>query len=390
MSTTAPLAWTYQPTTNPYYINTVATSANGERVITGTYYYDYSQVRRPTSAGNTGVFGTYCLDSRGNLLWKDEFTGYAGVYWTAITPGYDVAASCGEYTSTAGFVFIYDVASGTRLVSFTGASGRVSNVQIATSGDAVVAGGHAVYSFARGSGGYASTPLTIPLPIIKPGDTDSVQGLAVDVTGSLIAVGTVQGNIFLIETSAGVGNIIAQYHCGMSVHSIAMNWVGSRFVAGASGGQVYYFDIDQFIQSNQPTWTQTLPGAASVYGVAINMEGDLATAVGNVGDGGVLGLLVIGETGGVWAWTTSTEHNPNSTSMSGDGGLITVADGHPDGTPGAFYLYSAGTTTPIWVCPSGNMSWPMQICSSGIAAVAGSDDGLVYYFAPTRVFDAPA
>ena len=117
------------------------------------------------------------------------------------------------------------------------------------------------------------------------------------------------------------------------------------------------------IQPAGTTWTQTLPGAASVYGVAINMEGDLATAVGNLGAAGVLGLLVIGETGGVWAWTTSTEHNPNSTSMSGDGGLITVADGHPDGTPGAFYLYSAGTTTPIWVASLFRPRLPWTISS---------------------------
>lgn len=386
--TEAPLSWQYRPTTQPYYINSVATSAKGERVVTGTFYHSYSESRRPTMDGSNGRFGTYLLGGQGNLIWKDEFDGYEGVYWVAITPTADFVASCGWYSNAPyqGFVFIYDAASGQQLVKFTGTTSRVSICAFAASGDALVAGGAQVFSFRRGSGGFDSTPLIVSWPQSNPDSADAVQGLAVDVTGSLIAVGTVQGNIFLIDTSQGTGNIVAQFNCGASVHSIAMDWVGASFIAGASGGKVYYFNVEQFKASKQPTWFQTLPGAASVYGVAMNMDGNLASAVGNVGNAGVLGVLAISSSSGQWNWTAATLHNPNSTSMSGDGGLITVADGHPDSTPGAFYLFNADNQTALWRYDTDNMSWPMQISSSGNAAVAGSDNGNVYCFAPLRVF----
>jgi len=384
----APLAWTYRPTPMPYYINSVATSARGDRMVCGTFFHSYSESRRPTLDGSNGHFGTYLLDGQGALLWSHEFDGYEGVYWVAITPAADFVASCGWYSNSpyAGFVFIYAAGSSTPLVSFTGTGSRVSICAFASSGSALVAGGAQVFRFARAEAGFSATPLIVPLPVIDPTRADAVQGLAVNASGNLIAVGTVQGNIFLIDTSLGTGNIVAQFHCGESVHSIAMNQGGTCFVAGASGGHVYYFDVAQFRSTGQPSWTQTLPNAASVYGVAMNGDGNLASAVGNNGDAGVLGLLDLTPSAGTWRWQAVTQHNPNSTSMSGDGGLITVADGHPDGTPGCFYLFHANDGQELWNCASGNMSWPMQISLLGNAAVAGSDDGKVYCFAPLRVF----
>src|SRR5690606_13594794 len=112
----APLSWQYRPTIQPYYINSVATSAKGERVVTGTFFHSYSDARRPTLDGSTGRFGTYLLGGQGDLLWKDEFDGYEGVYWVAITPAAGFVASCGWYNDSPyqGFVFIYDANSGQR------------------------------------------------------------------------------------------------------------------------------------------------------------------------------------------------------------------------------------------------------------------------------------
>jgi hypothetical protein len=395
----APLIWMKQPPQQPgqtpYYINTVAITANGERVVTGTYYHDYSSAdaRRGIVTPET-IFGTYCYDCHGNLVWQDTWSGYEGVYWAATTPSGDWSASCGQYSHVPyrGFVFIYD-ANGNRNVSWTDAPSRVSIVQISASGTTCAAGGDAVYVFRRDAGGFGATPMIIELPPGTGGKADSVQGLAMDVTGSKIAVGTYQGRIILYSIADGLPATIGQYMGTLSVHAIAMNWVGSCFVAGTGNGEVLYFDVEQFATSNAPTWTTTLKNAAgtqaaSVYGAAINREGTLASAVGNIGSAaGVLGLLNLATSGGSWAWTADTEHNPNSTSMNGDGSLISVADGHPDGTPGAFYAFSSAAPDPapktaLWIQASGNMSWPMQIASSGNAAVAGSDDGYVYYFRP--------
>lgn len=396
----APLVWKKQPprpsgSTTPYYINTVAITENGERVVTGTFYHDYSSAdaRRGIVTPAT-IFGTYCYDSLGNLLWQDTWPGYEGVYWAATTPNGHWSASCGQYSQTPyrGFVFIYDV-SGNRNVSWTDAPSRVSIVQISANGVTCAAGGDAVYVFRRDAGGFADTPLVIPLPAGEGGKSDSVQGLAMDAIGSMIAVGTYQGRILLFSIANGLPATIGQYMGTLSVHAMAMNAVGSCFVAGTGNGQVLYFDVGEFATSNAPTWSSTLKNAAgvqaaSVYGAAINAQGTLASAVGNIGsNAGVLGLLNLSASGGSWAWTADTEHNPNSTSMNADGSLISVADGHPDGTPGAFYAFSSAAPNPapktaLWIQPSGNMSWPMQIASSGRAAVAGSDDGYVYYFKP--------
>lgn len=388
----APLAWQYRPTPASYYINSVATSARGERMVAGTYYYDYGQARRPSLPVEAAPFGTYCLDGQGRLLWKDEFAASEGVYWCAITPAADYVCGCGAYTQSQGFVAIYDGGSGQRLVFYTGTPGRVSICVFAPSAQLLATGGSELLFFRRAAGGFDSTPLHLALPTIDPTRADAVQGLAVDVTGSLIAVGTVQGNILLVDIANGTPTIVAQYRCGASVHSIAMDWVGKCFIAGTSPvkgesqGKVYYFDVAAFRSGGQPAWSQSLPGAGPIYGVAMNEAGTIASAVGNVGSSGVAGLLDLGPGSGTWRWTAATAHNPNSTSMSGDGGLFTVADGHPDNTPGAFYLFGDDSAAPRWSYPTDNMSWPMEISSSGNAAVAGSDNGWVYGFAPLRVF----
>lgn len=394
--TAAPLIWKNLPPQQPgqptpYYINTVAITANAERIITGTFYHSYSAADvRGVSTTPTTIFGTYCFNTQGSLVWKDEWAGYEGVYWAATTPSGDWSASCGWYSANPynGFVFIYD-SQGNRNVSFTGTTSRVSIVQIAASGTTCVAGGDAIYVFRRTSTGFGSDPMIIALPAGEGGKADSVQALALDVTGALIAVGTYQGRILLYSIANGLPAAMGQYMGTLSVHSIAMNWVGSCFVAGTGQGQVLYFDVQNFASSNAPAWSTTLKNAAgtaaaSVYGVAINMDGNRASAVGNIGSAGVIGLLNLASTAGTWAWMADTEHNPNSTSMNGDGSLIAVADGHPDGTPGAFYAFNSSSNVPLWVQASGNMSWPMQIASSGVAAVAGSDDGYVYFFQPVN------
>ncbi len=385
--TEAPLSWSFKPNKAPYYINTVALSAGGEKVITGTFFHQYSR-RKASKPAVSEKLGSYCLDASGALLWKDEFTNYEGVYWAAITPAADFAATCGWYSNNPyqGFVFIYDANTGQRLVSYTDTPHRVSVCAFSGSANVLAAAGSSVMVFRQSGASYESEPLVVDLPASSPSDPDSAQGLAIDVTGRWIAVGTYQGNIHLIDTADGKATIVASYNSGESVHAVSMDWGGSTFIAGASGGHLYHFTTEDFLSTSQPDWRVLLSSggicAESVYGVALSEDGSTATAVGNIGQGGQLGLLKINSDGGQWQWFSATAHNPNSTSMTGSGNFLTVADGHPDGTPGEFYYYSAESNTPLWTYPTSNMSWPMQIASGGQAAVAGSDDGHVYYFAP--------
>ena len=85
-----------------------------------------------------------------------------------------------------------------------------------------------------------------------------------------------------------------------------------------------------------------------------------------------------------------TAHNPNCVRLNTTRGVMAVADGHPDGTPGAFHVYEGVFPLPpdseiatdlAWTyeTPS-NMSWPIAISRDGSAVVGGSDDSFVYYF----------
>ena len=76
-----------------------------------------------------------------------------------------------------------------------------------------------------------------------------------------------------------------------------------------------------------------------------------------------------------------TARNPNCVSLLLDKGLLAVADGHPDGTPGDFCLLNASTGALIWQYTTYNMSWPIMLSADGTSVAAGSDDSNVYFFA---------
>lgn len=103
-------------------------------------------------------------------------------------------------------------------------------------------------------------------------------------------------------------------------------------------------------------------------------------------------LLLFKRVGGAYQLTGQfdpggTDNTVITADMSADGlsmnqaaGLVAVADGHPDGSPGNFYLLEGAGGALCWSYATGNMSWPIQIAANGAAIVAGSDDSRVYYF----------
>ena len=71
--------WKVAPGKPIDFINSVATSADGKRVVCGTFYHYYGKsqrgayVPRVGDEDETGIFGTYCYNQSGAPLWKDEF-----------------------------------------------------------------------------------------------------------------------------------------------------------------------------------------------------------------------------------------------------------------------------------------------------------------------------
>jgi outer membrane protein assembly factor BamB len=85
---------------------------------------------------------------------------------------------------------------------------------------------------------------------------------------------------------------------------------------------------------------------------------------------------------GTPSWTYQTARNPNCASLNLSQGMLAIADGHPDGSPGNFYLLNTADGSLRWQYGTSNMSWPIMISASGNAVVAGSDDSNIYYFTP--------
>jgi WD40 repeat protein len=139
------------------------------------------------------------------------------------------------------------------------------------------------------------------------------------------------------------------------------------------------------MQSPGAMWSASLPaGATTIYGVACSSNGGVSAAAGNASEGGVVGYYADKYNNGAMYWKDFTAHSPNSVSMDAGGQWVALADGHPDNTPGCFYLWSGMTGALQWTFPTSDMSWPIKIAANASLVVGGSDNGNVY------AFDGPA
>ncbi len=385
MSGSAPLLWHAVPTSG-YFINSVATTADGRTSVAGTFFHSYSQDRRSGDRSNEGVYGIYCWDSTGELQWSNTFDGYEGAYWVAICASGAYAASCGWYSGSPnynGFIAAFDAADGTVALDYYKTTSRVNQVAFDANADVLVAGGEQLLLFFRNGTSFSDPPVNVPID-----SGDSVISVGVSADGQWVAAGTYAGKVILLKILDGQPVSANRWTPSDSntVHSVAMASEGQGFAVGMKNGEFVYLVCTDFIASGQPAWTQTLVGASSVYGVAIAADGSFISAVGNHGT--AAGTVAVYENLGSSAqlrWQQSLAANPNSTSIDGQGLFVAVADGHPDGTPGHFTLFNAANGNESWSYTTGNMSWPIQLAANAMACVAGSDDGNVYYFAPLRL-----
>ena len=356
------------------YINSVDISRNAQRVICGTYYYDYNPTSNHTPVASTFPVGVFCYNAKGKLQWSDKFSATEGVYWVAISQDASWAASGGLLAHGSGFIRAYNAANGNTALNFT-TNARVNRVAISADGTYLVAGAGATYFFAR-AGSVWSAPQVIPSAA-----GDYVVAVDISDDGQWIAVGTHKGVISLIRNVGGVlsAPLTWQQPSG-SIYWVEMASGGSGFAAGADNASVMFFSTAAFTGASGPTWTKKLSGCTRCGSVGISADGSLISAVGNNGKKGKVFLFQNQAATPKSLWNAATLHNPNSTTLDAAGKYVTVADGQPDGTPGAFYLFdSAGNLQ--WSYATSNMSWPMQVSEDATGIAAGSDDASVYFFA---------
>jgi hypothetical protein len=376
-----------------HFVNSVAISNNGGLVAAGTYYYPY-----PGTSSNVteGTFGTYCFDSAGTQLWKDEYSGNEGVYTVAASGDGQVVASAGLLSGgrhaanhsvpNLGLVRAF-TANGTRLLDYSGFGTRVNSVALSQDGSVLagvtLAGQLFVFS---GQGTFPATPA---LPLASGPRLDMV---AVHPSGQWLVACGWRGKVHLVTLNGGsVGQIFTWTapNPGLKFLTCALAASSDSFVVGGRN-KVYLFSkasmtagagsryVDQFD-------TPTGGTSEDVRSVAISSDGKLISVVQNLGYDLTGLLLVLSNNNGNLTELRppqTLQHNPNSTSIDSAGKFITVADGHPVGTPGTYYLFRASDGTGLWEFPTSEMSWPMAMSGDGASACGGSDNGMVYYFLP--------
>lgn len=360
------------------YVNSVGISGDGQLVIAGNYFHDYSPTANHTpTADPTFTVGVFLWNAKGALQWQDIFESTEGVYWTVLSRDGSCAASGGLLSPGKGFIYAYDAATGKKTLEYT-TGARVNRVALSNDGSYLVAGDHSIYLFKR-NGANWSAPQTIPC---ATGDT--VVSVDISGDGQWIVAGTYNGNVMLIRNNNGVpGTPVTWQQPGGSIYWVAMAFGGSAFVVGARNASAFGFSTASSTGKLAPAWNVSPAGCTRCGCVAISDDGSLVSAVGNVGKTGKVFLYSIQGNTAKQLWTNTTQHNPNSTSLDSTGKFVTVADGQPDGTPGAFYLYDASAGGSLkWSCGTSNMSWPMEISANATAIAAGSDDSCVYYFTP--------
>jgi len=356
------------------YINSVGISGNAQRLICGTYYYDYNPTSNHTPVAATYPVGVFFYNAAGKLQWKDSFSATEGVYWVAVSGDASWAASGGLLAHGKGFIRAYNAATGNTALNYT-TNARVNRVAISGNGMYLVAGAGATYFFTR-TGAAWSAPQIIPCAT-----GDYVVAVDISADGQWIAVGTDQGVISLIRNVGGaLSPAVTWQQPGGSIYWVQMAAGGSGFVAGAKNASLMFFSTASFGGASGPSWTKKLTGCTRCGSVGISADGTLVSAVGNSGKSGKVFLFQNQGTTAKSLWNASTLHNPNSTSLDATGKYVTVADGQPDGTPGTFYLFD-GAGNLQWKYPTSNMSWPMQVSQDATGIAAGSDDASVYYFA---------
>ncbi|MGD8779143.1 MAG: WD40 repeat domain-containing protein [Ignavibacteria bacterium] len=370
--------WAHVPNHGTY-INSVAISADGNKAVGGTFFHSYNG-RKKNGTSEYNNFGTYCYARSGELLWSDVFKGWQGVYWVDISTDGNFAASGGWYSSSPvkGFVRGYNAVTGEKILDHP-TNIRVNKVALSADGASLIAGAESLYLFTLQNNAYELTD-TYKL------DNNSAEVISCSISGdgTWMIFSDYSGCIYLLKNEGGKFTEKGKWKlaCGGFCHTLQITPNGEWFAVGGADGYFYSFNTEDFIANQKPYWSYQISSKESLYGIAISNDGQNVAAICNDGDAGLVYLVQTVNKTPVLKWEFYTLRNPNSVSFDGEANYITVADGHPDGVPGHFYLLNIKEKKCMWFYTSGNMNWPMEISEDGTGIIAGSDDSHIYYFTP--------
>jgi WD40 repeat protein len=401
--------WKDNPSPHGDY-NSVAISADGSKVVAGTFYYN-DGTSLPTQT--VGMFG---WDSNGTQLWQPDTYSVtaapyarAGVESVAISKDGSWAASGGLISPGVGFLHVYDSA-GTK-TSLLNPPSTVRSVALSSDGSYLVAGADVLYVFKR-TGSAWGAPVTVADP------AGIVRRVAIADDGGWIAAAIDGGWTSLVRNQIGTGGTVTaegKWRVPLTppdpqpfVQNVAVAADGSSYVAAGADGKTYYFDIDAFQTTAgalAPRWSFNPPGKSACRWVAISDDGSRVSTVFSFG--GAAGVSTKGKTyllrniknpppagpkyERLWTGDEHTAHGPNAVSMgktSAGQYYVAVADGtpNPQSPDGGFYLFDGNDGNSLWGgppdhnFPTSRMNYCVAMAADGTAIVGGSNDGYVYYF----------
>lgn len=392
------------------WINSVAISNDGTRVVGATFLHDYRQGSSKFFPTVLGRFGVYCFDgdppkdAAGSRVakWVDEYDGWSGLYGVALSGDGAIAAAGGwlEKSGSAvrGVVRAYNAVDGKKLLDYTDFTQRMSWVTLSNDGRVLAAVADDVYVFIRDGKAFNPVPLKLGIGGLA---NRYVTGVAVHPDGTWLVACDQAGHVYMATIDGGVLSRPIVWTAPGNVEipflSVAIAAEARTFVAGG-GNSVFHFSFDDMKREAGPTVYDTTvnqdptsipadktPGKPqeNVRWVAISADGALFTAIANrLGDESKGVLVAFTPKQLTPYWTRSLDSSPNSTSIDGAGKYVTASDGYPTGKPAKFYLFDANDGSKLWDYTTCNMNWPMVISADASAIAAGSDDGSVYYFKP--------
>jgi hypothetical protein len=385
---TAPVeVWSKRPHPG-YFINSVAISADGSRVVAGTFYHDYSAsadaslARRADAgiaSGRQSTFGTYVWDSAGSELMAKTFDGWQGVYWVDLSADGATAASSGWMSNDpyAGFIAAYDVDTAGELLMYQPKK-RGNMVRLNADGTVLVAGADSGYLFVRAPGAsFSSTPTVIALS----DPSDQVLVATVDASGGTGLIASYHGEVIVFTQSGGLISALQRWQLPNSayLHAGALAADASYAYVGANTGILYALRVADFLSDGSIAWTTPLPGGATtIYGVATSADGSIVGVGGNLESGGIVAVYGNKYDNAALLWQSTTPEAPNGLSMDASGTYLGAADGHSSG--GDFTLWQPLVNQMLWTYSTSEMCWPIAIAANASYVAAGSDDGKVYLF----------
>ena len=396
--------------TKVFWVNSVAISRDGTRVVAGTYIHDYDQKIEKGRPNIQSRFGVYFFADvpkvqtpKVDPKWSDEFDSWDGVYGVAISGDGKIVAASGwlekSTYSQLGLLRAYDADSATAasdpLLDYRGIRQRVSWVSLSDDGRVLAAVADDVYVFIRNGAKFNPVPVKLGVEAVAK---RYVTGIAVHPTGNWVAACDNSGHVHVAKIANGAVERQVTWTAPKEYPflSVAIAADAGTFVVGG-GNLVFLFDLEKLIAAG-PAYTpaaefDTAKDEANVPGdkddgrlqenvrwVATSADGTLVTVA--VNRNGLTGKLFARNGDLTKRWEETIGNSPNSTSIDSAGRFVAMADGWPTSKPAKFHLFNASDGKKRWESSTCSMNWPIVVNTDGDAIVAGSDDGTVYYFAP--------